>query len=356
MKKIFFELLNFFIFFLIKNKKIIIYSEGLNYQKYFISLINTLEENNTIIYLSSELNDVIKKKNITNLYIGTGLIRFFIFYFANGENFYLTLTDLQNNELKKSKFIKNYIYVFHSPNSLLRAYTKNAFNNYDTIISIGKKHTEEIRFLEKLNNSPTKKIIERKYFFFEYLEDRLNKKKISFNNKIKSILIAPSWNYQNKNFFTQTCEDLISIILKKGIKVILRPHPEHYKRNSDVIINIKNNFKTFKKFYFDSDPSNFKSLLNSDLLITDYSGISIEYLLVFRKPVIFFDEYVKNHSSYNIDRKKYSLIEDDIKNKFGLSIKNNNLSDFYNISNTYYKNFKKIRKKISVFKNIYFYN
>ena len=158
-------------------------------------------------------------------------------------------------------------------------------------------------------------------FFFEYLEDRLNKKKISFNNKIKSILIAPSWNYQNKNFFTQTCEDLISIILKKGIKVILRPHPEHYKRNIDVITNIKNIFKTFKNFYFDSDSSNFKSLLNSDLLITDYSGISIEYLLVFRKPVIFFDEYVKNHSSHNNLSKKYSLIEDDIKNNFGLSIK-----------------------------------
>ena len=356
MNNFFFQLLNFFIFFLITNKKVIIYSEGLNYQKYFINLINTLEEKQRIIYLSSELKDVIKKKNIINLYIGTGLIRFFIFYFANGDNFYLTLTDLENHELKKSKFIKNYIYVFHSPVSLLRAYTKNAFNNYDTIISIGKKHTEEIRFLEKLNNSPTKKIIERKYFFFQYLEDRLNKKKISFNNKIKSILIAPSWNYQNKNFFTQTCEDLISIILKKGIKVILRPHPEHYKRNSDVIINIKNIFKSFKKFYFDSDPSNFKSLLNSDLLITDYSGISIEYLLVFRKPVIFFDEYVKNHGSHNNVRKKYSLIEDDIKNNFGLSIKKNNLSDFYNIADKYYKNFKQIRKKINDFKNIFFYN
>jgi YidC/Oxa1 family membrane protein insertase len=355
MNNFFLELLNFFTFFLSKNKKVIIYSEGLNYQKYFINLIHTIEDKDKIFYLSSELNDVIKKKNIINLYIGTGLIRFFIFYFANGENFYLTLIDLGNHELKKSKFIKNYIYIFHSPVSLLRAYTKTAFDNYDTIISIGKKHTEEIRFLEKLNNSPLKKIIKRKYFFFEYLEEKL-KKKTFFNNEIKSILIAPSWNYQNKNFFTQTCKNLISIILKKDVEVILRPHPEHYKRNNDVVENIKNAFKAHKNFYFDSDPSNFKSLLNSDLLITDYSGISIEFLLIFLKPVIFFDKYEKNHSIYNLSRKKYILIEDDIKNKFGLSVKTNNLSDFYNVAKKYYKNFKKTRKGINLFKNNFYYN
>jgi hypothetical protein len=69
-----------------------------------------------------------------------------------------------------------------------------------------------------------------------------------------------------------------------------------------------------------------------------------------------FDEYVKNHSSHNNVRKKYSLIEDDIKNNFGLSIKKKNLSDFYNIADKYYKNFKQIRKKINDFKNIFFYN
>ena len=62
MNNFFFQFLNFFIFFLIKKKKVIIYSEGLNYQKYFINLINTLDEKQRIIYLSSELNDVIKKK------------------------------------------------------------------------------------------------------------------------------------------------------------------------------------------------------------------------------------------------------------------------------------------------------
>ena len=57
------------------------------------------------------------------------------------------------------------------------------------------------------------------------------------------IMIAPSWNYDEKNFLNETCFNLIDNLIKNDQKVIFRPHMEHFKEIKKLSVKLK-------KFYF----------------------------------------------------------------------------------------------------------
>ena len=72
-----------------RNHKYVFYSESKSYQKYTISFIKVLaEENKEIIYISSDKNDKILHKNVKNIYVGNGLIRIFVFLLIKSKYFF----------------------------------------------------------------------------------------------------------------------------------------------------------------------------------------------------------------------------------------------------------------------------
>ena len=102
------------IFFIIfsKKKDYVFYSEKLSYQKYFITLIRALSENSkTIVYFSSDIDDVINDKNVRNYYIGSGTVLYFVFLMISAKNLIVTVPDLGNNFIKKTKNVDNYIFL-----------------------------------------------------------------------------------------------------------------------------------------------------------------------------------------------------------------------------------------------------
>lgn len=203
---------------LLKKKKydFVFFSEEKNYQKYFIDIIknlSTLEKE--IIYLSSDKFDKIHRKNVVNVFIGRGLLRAFFLNLIKCKYFFMTLTDLNNHEIKKNKKIDKYIYIFHAANSTHRAYTETAFNNYDIILCPGFRHELEIKKMENLYNLKKKQIIRSGYFFL----DTIRKSYIKNKTQKKSILIAPSWNYNKENFVNNYLDVILDILLfQKNIK------------------------------------------------------------------------------------------------------------------------------------------
>lgn len=295
-----------------QTNKFVFYSESQHYQKYFYSFIYLLNnKNKKITYVSSDKNDTINLNNVTNIFIGEGFLRSLFFLLIKTKNFFLTVTDLNNNVLKKNSYVKNYIYIFHAAVSAHKAYTKSAFENYDTIMCIGDYHVQEILELEKTYNLPKKKLLKSGYFYFDYLNNKAN-----LNEDKSNILIAPSWNYSENNFLNYKCEDLIKYLINKNFHVIFRPHPEHFKRSAKILLDIKKKFLNSSLFKFDDDKDNFTSMDKSFILITDNSGISIEYLMIYKKPTIYFDGFSKIHNS---DYKflNLELFEEKIKRKFG---------------------------------------
>ncbi|MDT2681913.1 CDP-glycerol glycerophosphotransferase family protein [Enterococcus gallinarum] len=155
------------------------------------------------------------------------------------------------------------------------------------------------------------------------------KKKYGISKKRPTILYAPTWREQKENIDTNLLEkqltDFIEDLNSKGWDFIYRPH---YLDN----ILPKNFFKSFKNVHIiDSsiEKDAQKLLLISDALITDYSSIFLDFLLL-DKPIFYwifdYDIYIKNRGlefSFDDDNespgKKVSDIRE-IKRYFGPKI------------------------------------
>jgi len=341
--KLFFSSLN--ILYETKNvkPKIIFFSENKVYQKFSKPLIDAIcaVYNCKIYYLSISKEDEIDDSIVNNYFIHPLLINF-IFKRIKAENIFLTITDLGNNLLEKTKNIDNYIYYFHSPVSTTKNYTSQAFDHYDVIMCNGKHQIDEIRSRESLKKLTKKKLFPSGYFYFDYLIKNINQ---NINND--EILIAPSWNKDLSNYINENFIDLINILIKKQYKVTFRPHPEHFKRSKKILNDIKNRF-TNVNFKFDKNTENIESMEKAKCLITDSSGIAIEYMIALKRPVLYLDEYDKIHNSDFQDYSNLKTIDQEIKENFGYLFKN---KDFNNIDYIINNSEKKLQKNLPELKN-----
>ena len=272
------------------------------------------------------------------------------FLIIRAQNIYLTVTDLGNHAVKKTKNVDNYVYYFHSPLSTSKIYTETAFDNYDVILCNGDYHFNEIRKRESQKKIKKKKLIKTGYFYFDYLKDRIN-------NQVEAneILIAPSWNYNQKNFINENLEEIIRSVLKKGYNVKFRPHPENFKRSMNIINSFKKNFSN-EKFILDENTENINSMENAKCLITDNSGIAIEFLLLFKKPVLYFEDIDKVHNTKFNEYNDLVTMDQKVKKTFGYIFKKEDIKDLDTIINKSISDFRNKDAEINDFINNNFYN
>lgn len=285
----------------VKNFDFVFFVENKFYEMLFFDLAKNLQKNNKKILIlcgNIETLKVFRDSNFSTFYLGN----FFSFFFLNNINcnsFITSTTDLGKN-YKKSKNCKNYIYIFHSLASIHQFYKENAFVNFDQILCCGDYQIVELRKEEEIYNLPKKKLINTGYLFLDYL-----KKNISYNKlEDNTILIATSWNYSKNNFYEIYLKKLIRSLLNENLKVILRPHPENYKRNFITTKDIIKSFKNEKNFILDKNNNPADSISKAKCLITDNSTIAMEYKLLLNREVIYFKSAKKIHN------KNYSKINE----------------------------------------------
>lgn len=308
-----------------KNKKeFVFYSESRFYRNYFIDLILNLKKfnQNNIVLVTSDRDDLNKFKDIIEcVYIGNLYVLNYFFKVLDCKYMIMTLTDL-GNHIKKSKFCKNYVYLFHALGSTHKIYTNSAFKNYDIILANGEYQSKELIFIEKTFNFPKKEIVNSGYMFLDNLKSKAN---LSLKEN-RHILLAPSWNYNNQNLFNDYIIKIISDLLLKNFKITLRPHPEHYKRSPKIIKKIENLFSKNTNFNLDKNFKNLISLQKSALIITDNSSIVFEYMFVFKRPIIYIDYKEKIHN-INFEKINLPTIEEEFKSNFGNIINYENLKN-----------------------------
>ena len=332
--------------------KYLFFSENKTYQKYTYLLIEALVKKypNEVYYVSADINDKINNIGVRNIFIGKGFLMNIFFLIIRAQNIYLTVTDLGNHAVKKTKNVDNYVYYFHSPLSTSKIYTETAFDNYDVILCNGDYHFNEIRKRESQKKIKKKKLIKTGYFYFDYLKDRIN-------NQVEAneILIAPSWNYNQKNFINENLEEIIRSVLKKGYNVKFRPHPENFKRSMNIINSFKKNFSN-EKFILDENTENINSMENAKCLITDNSGIAIEFLLLFKKPVLYFEDIDKVHNTKFNEYNDLVTMDQKVKKTFGYIFKKEDIKDLDTIINKSISDFRNKDAEINDFINNNFYN
>ena len=330
-------------------RSIMFYAENKASMNHFRSLIQELTEkmNLQVCYVTSVKNDPIfssKNQRILPFYIGSGTSRTKFFSTLKAKILVMDMPDLGRFHIKRSnEYPVHYIYLFHSMYSVHSYLRKGAVDNYDTIFCVGPHQVNEIREMEKVYGLNAKKLINYGYGRLDTLLQKKINSQATNSNSRDLIVIAPS--YGDDNLLERCGIQLIDILLKSNFRVMLRPHLRTLRDSTKLIDSIKKKFGKNPNFALETGIIKFDSLNNSLCMISDWSGISLEYAFTFERPVIFIDvpKKVLNPNSSDI---VLEPIEISIRNKIGNIVSPNNLEEILVLIRGLDKNTQNISERI----------
>ena len=330
-------------------RSIVFYAENKASMNHFKSLIDELTESlgREICYITSNRSDPIlttKNNKIHTFYVGSGTARDKLFLSLKADVLVTDMPDLETYHIKRSKTHPvHYVYVFHSMFSIHSYLRKGALDNYDTIFCVGQHHVNEIRETEKVYGLKSKNLINYGYGRLDtLLQERENFQRINHNTK-DLIIIAPS--YGNNNLLEKCGLGLTDILLKLNFKVMLRPHFITLRYSTKLIDSIKEKFGKNRNFVLESGIIPSDSFHNSLCMISDWSGISLEYAFALERPVLFVD-VPKKINNPDFEKIHCEIIETNIRREIGYVISPNELERIPEKINSLLQNLDKFRKKI----------
>ena len=259
-----------------------------------------------IVVAFEKIYDLNYKKNI--FFFRTKFFQILFFLTVRLNYFICTTPDLENSYFVKSKLHSvKYIYIQHSHSSLINNYHENAFTSFDAIQVINSFQLQEL-FNLRFKKMKKFKIFKSKYNF----TSRYSKKN---SDKLYDFLIAPTWS---TNFYTEKKHEiLIDMLNVNNFKVLFRPHYMSIKKKETSIMELK-------KLGYEVDLNNKINFFNFENLITDLSGIAMEFLVIRKKKVFLVDSIIKKRSNnYSIDN-----IESYTKSFFSIIIDESNKNFF----------------------------
>ena len=270
-----------------QKKDTIIFCESNSYSVYFYELLKSANEKKVnYIYLCENGDKNINKLSIKKDNVFQFNFQFFLILIISNlkcNNLILTTPDFGNKNLNLTKNCKKIIYFFHSIVSSNMIYNERAFDNYDIICCVGKHHYLE--FNERFSSLETKNknLVKCGYPYLDYLTNVSNINIFEKNH----ILIAPTWNPKNSNFYHDNYINVVEELLKNDFKVTFRPHPEFLRRFENKFNDFSFKFEKNSNFKTDTTKSNIEVMEKCEFLVTDWSGVSFEFAYTFKRPVIF---------------------------------------------------------------------
>jgi len=329
-----------------QNRHIVFYSEDDFSFIHFSGLIKLLTTtyNRKISYLTSQIDDPILKTKSDKLfpfYIGKGVIRTAAFYRMDSDLLIMTMPDLGAFHLKRSKvWDVHYIYLFHALVSTHSNYRKGAFDHYDTVFLTSPYQHVEIRQTEEYYDLPAKELVNFGYPQLELLINevkqwRSNNPDPALQERQPRIIVAPSWSKQG--ILEILGEELIGVLLKSGYLVTVRPHPRTTEQRPDILSNLTRHFADFENFDIQLDINDKRSLYRADVMISDWSGVAMEFAFSCERPLIYIDVPKK---CLNEDADKLGMvpIEVSIRDEIGIIVSPHELENLPTIIDECFQN------------------
>lgn len=284
-------------FFHVVNKHLVFYSESNGFYKYYKGILEYLLEhtNITIHYITSDPGDSVfglaeKNPQIRAYYIGENRL-ITLMMKMDADMVVMTMPDLDNYHIKRS-YVRDdveYIFAQHAIVNNSMFMRKGCDDHFDTIFCAGPHQKSEVRDKEDVYHLPAKNLIEVGYPLIDELRDTYRSMPHPQNRR-KKILIAPSW--QNNNIVDSCLEEILDSLKDGGYDIIVRPHPQEVRLKRDYMEVLKQKYES-EHIEIQTDFTSNNPIMEADMLITDWSGISFEYAFTTYRPVLFIDTPMK---------------------------------------------------------------
>ncbi len=351
-------------FFKIVNKHLVIYSEKSGFYKYYEAMIEQLlaKSNITIHYVTNDPDDAIfalaeKQPRIKPYYIGLKKM-IPLMRLCEADIMVMTTPDLDKYYIRRSIMKKDmeYVYVPHDMMSVHMGFREGALDAFDTIFCTGPHVAAEVRATEKVYGLPEKKLVEFGYPLADKLiEAGEQERKTHVTRARKDILIAPSW--QEDNLLDSVIDSLIEALYCDEYHLIVRPHPEYVKRYGARMQAIVDKYQHLvgDGLSFELDFTVNRSIYAADMLITDWSGIALEYCFATRRPAIFINTKTKCMNP-NWEKIGLTPVEITLRDVVGVSVDKDKVGECRSVAKELFAKADEYEKKITEVLDAHIYN
>ena len=303
-------------------KQIVFYSERKGFYKYYKNVIEYILKKTDIVihYISGDPNDDIydmESDHFRTYFIGENKL-IVLMMKLEADIMVMTTPDLQTYHIKKSLVQDNieYIYMDHAIGDVNLSYRKHALDNFNTVF-VPNEYTElEIRAQEEKYGLAPKTLVQVGYGLIDDMISQYSSEN-HVNGAVKEILIAPSW--QQDNLLDLCIDGVLEQLLGRGYHVTLRPHPQYVRLFADKLEELRIRFATHDDFELQTDFSSNRTVMDADVLLTDWSGIAFEYSFTTLRPTLYINTPMK---IINPDYEEIGITPFDvvIRDEIGISI------------------------------------
>lgn len=285
--------------------KFAIFSDDKRYWNTFGPICDEFEKRGVeaVFFTASEDDPALKTeyKHVKCIFAGKGNATFSRMNLLKADVVLSTTPNLDVYQWKRSHDVKYYVHIFHAIGdpALYRMFSLDA---YDAILNSGPVFEKQIRKLEEIRNEKPKEIVDGGLPYLDSLLARKNAGTRVVNEK-PVVLLSPSWN--SNAILSRYGEEFIEELISTGYHIIVRPHPQSFKSEKELMDRLMAKFPENENFEWNRDNDNYDVLNRSDIMISDYSGIIFDYSLIFNKPVIYaeFDFDDSQYDAHWLDEK-----------------------------------------------------
>ncbi len=268
---------------------IAIFTDHKRYWNVFEPLLDEFEKRKqNVAYLTCSKDDPVfdkKYEYIKGEFLGEGNKAFSKLNLLNASVVLSTTPSLDVFQWKRSKNVECYIHMLHAANDVTM-YRMFGTDHFDALILSGEYQEKEIRQMEEMRGISPREV---SLCGIPYMDEM--KKRLESSDEIpphdRTVLLAPSWG--ESGILSRFGEKLIDAMISTGYKIIVRPHPQSYTSEKEMLDKLMQKYNDESKLVWNRDNDNFDVLRQSDILISDYSGVIYDFSLVFDKPIIYTD-------------------------------------------------------------------
>lgn len=270
----------------------VIYSDHKRYWNVFKPVCDEFERRgiDVVYYTQSPDDPALSElyKHVRAEFIGEGNKGFARLNFLKTDVVLSTTPGLGVYQWKRSRDVKWYVHILHMASDP-STYRMFGLDCYDAVMLTGPYQEGQIRSLEEMRGIPAKELPVIGCTYMDTLKARLDAMHEYGRNESgdKRILLAPSWG--SSGILSRYGGKIIDSLLATGYKLVVRPHPQSFTVEKPLLDKLMALYPDSDRLEWNMDNDNFSVLHASDILITDFSGIILDYALVFRKPVIYAD-------------------------------------------------------------------
>ena len=267
----------------------VIFSDSRRYWNLFEPICDEFEKRGQkLVYMTASADDPALQKEYQNVkceFIGEGNKAFARLGFLKADVLLSTTPGLDVYQWKRSKDVRWYVHALHAPSDVT-AYRMFGIDYYDAVLLSGEYQKDQIRQLEKLRALPEKELVLCGLPFLDRMKARREAEGELPPHPV-TVLLAPTWG--KSGILSRYGADMIRALLDTGFHVIVRPHPQSFTSEKEMLETLMAQFPDGEQLEWNRDNDNFEVLRRSDVMISDYSGVIFDYSLIFDKPVIYAD-------------------------------------------------------------------